>query len=404
MSGTSQTRARSADPRDCVVVAFARTPFGRFGGALSALDVAALGRLAIDEAVARARIDAEAVEALYAGVAMIGGAMLTPARRMVLASSLPERTPSLAVDRACCSGLTALALARRQILAGEADLVIAGGVEALSATPRLLPREMRMRPGPVAADDPLTLRAPFLDKAIAAYTGEEALRNGVTRRMQDEWALESHGRYFEGEAAGHFAAERFAVDMPQARLATDEQPRRDTSLEKLAALATIYGGPTVTAGNAPGLSDGAAFLVLASRAFATAHGLAIRATLRAHAEVAGGPTSGTSTPAEAIRAVIARAGLGIADMRLVEINEAFAATPLVSTLRLADGDPGEARSLRARTNLHGGAVAIGHPLGASGARLVMTLAASLERLGGGAGVAAICGGFGQGDAMIVEVA
>lgn len=384
---------------DCVVVAFARTPFGKFGGALKAIPTPRLGALAINEVVRRARLAPEQVESLHAGVAMIGAGALTPARQMLLQSSLSERTPSLTVDRACCSGMTAIGLAMRAIACSDAEIVIAGGAENLSATPRLLPREWGGRPGPMAVEDPLALRAPFIDGSIATYTGEEALRHGISRAEQDAWALQSHQRYFAAEESGAFASERFAA----AGLEQDEGPRRDTSLEKLASLKTVYGSPTITAGNAPGLNDGAAFVMLATQGRAEREGLPILARLRAYSEVAGGKTSGTSTPAEAITVTLKRAGLGLDAIDLIEINEAYAATPLVSTLRLAEGDKARARALRERTNVNGGAVAIGHPMGASGARLVMTLASALRQRGGGRGVAAICGGFGQGDAILVEV-
>lgn len=384
---------------DCVVVAMARTPFGRFGGALAPLTTAELGAAAIDAVIARAGVPPAAVSSLYAGVAMIGAGMLTPARCMVLQSSLPETTPSMAIDRACCSGLTAIGLAARELAETGDGLIVAGGAENLSATPRLMPRETAARPGALAVIDPLALRAPFLDKAIARYSGEEAIAAGIDRQRQDAWAVQSHQRYFQARANDVFATEI----APLAALATDEGPRADCTIEKLASLRTVYDSPTVTAGNAPGLNDGAAFVMLATRATAQRLGLPVLARLLAYAQVAGGPTSGTSTPATAIAASLARAHRTLEGIDLIEINEAFAATPLVSTLKLADGDERRAGLLRQRTNINGGAVAIGHPLGASGARLVMTLATALRRRGGGRGVAAICGGYGQGDAIIVEV-
>jgi len=384
---------------DCVVVAMARTAFGKFGGALKGTPTARLGAVAIDAAIGRAGVEPAAITALYAGVAMIGAGVLTPARCMVLQSLLLETTPSMAVDRACCSGLTAIGLALRELKDADGGLLLAGGAENLSATPRLLPRETTSRPGVVPMVDPLALRAPFLDKAIAYYTGEEALAVGVDRHQQDAWALQSHQRYFEARARKVFAAEIVPLD----GLSTDEGPRADCTIETLSSLKTVYDSPTVTAGNAPGLNDGAAFVVLATRATAKRRGLPIIARLRGYAQVAGGPTSGTSTPALAIAATLERTGVHLDDIDRIEINEAFAATPLVSTLRLAGGDRSRAEALRQRTNVNGGAVAIGHPLGASGARLVMTLASALRHRGGGRGVAAICGGYGQGDAILVEV-
>ena len=385
--------------RDIVIVASARTAFGRFGGALKALPTSALGVAAIDAVMARAGVAPTAITGLYAGVAMIGAGVLTPARCMVLQSSLPETTPSMAVDRACCSGLTAIGLAVRELTEAGEGLIIAGGAENLSATPRLVPRETGARPGAVAVTDPLALRAPFLDKAIARYTGEEAMAVGIDRAEQDAWAVQSHQRYFDARARGVFDSEI----APLPALAADEGPRADCTIEKLSALSTVYDSPTVTAGNAPGLNDGAAFVMLATRATAQRLGLPVLARLSAYAQVASGPTTGTSTPATAIAAALKRAGRPLDGLDLIEINEAFAATPLVSTLKLADGDKTRANALRQRTNVNGGAVAIGHPLGASGARLVMTLANALGRRGGGRGVAAICGGYGQGDAILVEV-
>lgn len=397
------TARRNGSLRDCVVVAMARTPFGRFGGTLQELSTTQLGALAIDETIRRAAVDADNVDSLHAGVGMIGGGVLTPARRMVLQSRLRDQTPSLTVDRACCSGMTAIGLAMRELAAGEAQLVLAGGAESLSNTPKLLPRSHGIGLVDSEATDPLALRAPFIDGSIATYTGQEALRQGVDRAAQDAWALHSHERYFAAEKAGFFIAERFPVETPAGPIETDESPRSDTSLAKLAALKTIYGSPTVTAGNAPGLNDGAAFVMLASRVCARRLGLPILAKLEAYAQVAGRPTSGTTTPAEAIMASLQRANRHLMTVDLIEINEAYAATPLVSTLHLAKLGGLAIDAVRERTNVHGGAVAIGHPLGASGARIVMTLINGLTRRGGGRGVAAICGGFGQGDALLVEV-
>jgi acetyl-CoA C-acetyltransferase len=248
-----------------------------------------------------------------------------------------------------------------------------------------------------------------VDRQIAVYTGDESLAHGVTREAQDAWALSSHRRYHEAEARGFFECERVAIQAPaptgaMLSIERDESPRNDTTMERLAALPTIYGSATITAGNAPGLNDGAALLLLADARRAMALGLAPLARIVSYAQVAAGRTSGVTTPALAIRAALDRCGLSLEAIDLFEINEAYAATPLVSTLIMADLDRKRAQSLLARTNVNGGAVAIGHPVGASGARLVMTLIAALRARGGGRGAAAICGGFGQGDAVIVEVA
>ncbi len=393
---------------DIVVVAYGRTPFGRFGGVLKDVDAPRLGAMAIDEVLARSRIDPTAVDALYAGVGM-SAATAAPARQALLMSRLPQETPSATVDRACCSGMTTLGNAMKDIRCGEAQAIIAGGFEALSRTPMLTPRQHTRRLGDVVCVDPLVFRGQIVDRPIAVYTGDESVRHGVDRAQQDEWALSSHQRYFAAEAAGYFEPERFAVEVTDARgraqrVAGDESPRADSTLERLAALEPVYGGKTVTAGNAPGLNDGAAFLAVTTRQFALDHGLEPLARLVDYVQVADGPTTGTTTPAKAILKIGQRNGHGPTEWDLLEINEAYAATPLVSTLVLAGNDRAKADKLRERTNAHGGAVAIGHPLGASGARIVMTLINGLRRRGGGRGVAAICGGFGQGDAVMVEVA
>lgn len=395
-------------PDDVVLTAFVRTPFGRFGGGLADLSTARLAALAIDALFDRTTLLPGEIEALYMGVGMIAAATLTPARQAVLLSRLADTTPSLAIDRACCSGMSAIGIGWRDIRLGLADAVICGGADNLSATPLLWPRRRERAIGPVMADDPLTLRTPTVATPIAAYTSEEALGHGIDREAQDGWALSSHERYFAAEAAGYFESERIGVEAPAPKggaiqVTADESPRRDTSRERLASLKPVYGSRTITAGNAPGLNDGAAFVLLVSQRFADVRGLPVLARISHYGQVADGPTSGSYTPAIGIGKILRAAGRTADNLDLIEINEAFAATPLVSTLRLADGDPVAADRLRAKTNRHGGAVAIGHPLGASGARLVMTLANGLHRRGGGRGAAAICGGFGQGDAVLVDV-
>lgn len=384
---------------EVVVTALARTPFGRFNGALRHRSGPELGAAAIDAVMARTRAPAKAVEAVYMGVGMIGSAALTPVRQALLLSGLPSEIPSLAVDRACCSGMTAIGLGFKDIRLGAADCVLSGGLESLSRTPLLMPRNRERPLGQLVLDDPLLLRGAVVDLPIAAYTSEEALRHGVERAAQDAWALESHRRYFAAEAQGYFDFERVALP----ELQSDESPRRDSTLERLADLKTVHGAKTITPGNAPGLNDGAAALVLISARKARELDLPVLARIRDYAQVSEGPTSGSYTPAIAIGRLLERNALDVDRLDLLEINEAFAATVLVSTLRLAGGDARAAERIRARTNVHGGAVAIGHPLGASGARLVMTLINGLRRRGGGLGAAAICGGFGQGDSLLLEV-
>jgi acetyl-CoA C-acetyltransferase len=392
-----------------VVAAVARTPFGRFNGVLRERTGPQLGATIIDQVCARAQLPAGGVDAVYMGVGMIGSAVLTPARQAVLLSQLPNETPSLAVDRACCSGMTAVGIGFKDIKSGAAETVISGGFESLSHTPLLMPRTRERALGELVLEDPLLLRAPdYIGGSISSYTAEEALKHGVDRAAQDAWAVESHRRYFAADAAGYFDFERLPISVPNGKsgeqvVAKDESPRRDTSVEKLAALKTVRGSKTITPGNAPGLNDGAAALVLLSEKKAREFCVPVLARICGYAQVSEGPTSGSYTPAIAIERLLQRHGLTPDRFDLIEINEAFAATVLVSTLRLAGNDAAAAEKLRARTNLHGGAVAIGHPLGASGARLVMTLINGLRRRGGGLGAAAICGGYGQGDSILIEV-
>ena len=386
------------------LVAAARSPFGKFFGALSHYSAVQLGAICIDQLLERTGIEPASVDTLFAGVGMAAAGTFTPARQAVLKSRLPDTTTSMAVDRACCSGMTAIGLAYREILAGDVQLAICGGFESLSRTPLLASRQ-RGRPGDpsgwdpeAGVEDPLLLKSPFGDQAIAQYTGKEALARGISRAHQDIWAVQSHERYFSAETAGLFAAERFAL--PELKL--DEGPRANSSLASLGRLSTIYDSPSITAGNAPGLSDGAAFVALATPNRAQQLGLKPLARLLDHVSVADGPTSGSYTPALAIKRLLSRTRIPLGDLALLEINEAYAATPLVSTLELAGGDAARAEQLRQRCNIRGGAVAIGHPLGASGARITMSLAHSLLARGGGRGAAAICGGFGQGDGLLLE--
>ena len=390
--------------RSCHIVAFARTPFGKFQGALAPLEPRELGRLVVDEVVRRAAVPPDRIDALYAGVGMLAGGALTYVRQLLMTSVLPETTPSLAVDRACCSGMTALGLAYKDIRLGEAELIIAGGFDGLSNTPYLLPRQRSARPGNLDLGDPLLLRTPLLDRSISQYTSDEALEHGIDRAAQDRWALRSHQLYFAEHDRGGFDDERIAVPgQTGALLEADEAPRRDASIGALERLKTVYGTATITPGNAPGLSDGAAFLALASGAACAALGLHPVAEIVDYVQVASGPTSGSYTPAIGVQRLLDRNALSVGDLDAIEINEAFAATPLVSLARLAGMDAAAAKALAARTNQRGGAVAIGHPLGASGARITMSLAQTLRYRGGGIGAAAICGGFGQGDALLLRV-
>lgn len=391
---------------DAVVVSVARTPFGKFGGRLRNISTPKLGALLIDELLKRTPIDPEKFDNVFLGTAVLGGAVLSPARQSILLSRLSDSVASMNVDRACCSGATAIGLALRHIQTGDSELSIAGGAENMSNTPFLLHHaRWGHKLGDFKVEDFLHLRSPFAGSAIAKYVGEVALQYGVTRQLQDEWAYTSHHRYFKALDSGKIADEVFPVYLEDGvtAMSQDECPRHDCDLEKLLQLPTVYDSPTVTAGNAPPLSDGAAGIVVASREFALTHGLPVLGTLLAHVAISERHTSSAYIPALAINKLLQRSGISLKDVELVEINEAFAATALVSMKVLSETNSIPFEELTMKTNVNGGSVAIGHPLGASGARITISAINELRRRGGGYACVAICGGYGQGDAILIKV-
>ncbi|MBI3370937.1 MAG: thiolase family protein [Betaproteobacteria bacterium] len=381
-----------------------RTPFGRFGGKLREFSAVELGALAAKGVLARAGIQpAELSETIF-GTGILDAATAVPARQINFKVGIPATTPSLTVDRACCSSMTAIGLASMKIRFGEASIVVAGGIESCSQTPFLM-RGTRWgrRLGDFSVEDPMHVRNPITGLALTVVTGNKALEHGVSREEQDEWSYQSHRKYFAAFDAGVYEQEILAVALEgQALLTLDEGPRRETSLEKLAALPTVYGSPTITAGNAPGLNDGASAVILMSQEEASRRGLTPLAEIVAYAQLSGDLESSVYMPGHAILAAAKKAGIGLRDLKCIEINEAFAAMPLVSTKMMAGGDAKELARLRSMTNVNGGSVAIGHPPGASGARVAMAAARELRRRGGGYAAAGICGGFGQADALILK--
>lgn len=388
------------------VVGLARTPFGRFGGALRDVDVRDLGAAAIATAVERSGCHRDAVDEVVLGV-NFPGSRRSIARQAALRAGLPDSLNAVTVDRACCSSLTAVRLAARGLLTGDTTIAVAGGAENLSAVPYFLETaRFGKRLGPIVLDDQLVVSCPHTGVPRAVQAADEALSLGIDRAAQDDWAARSHDRYWSAADSGPFD-EIFPVEpetLPgAAELAADESPRREVSAETLAGLPTVNGSATVTAGNAPGLSTGATALVLTdgTRLPADAQPLA---RIVAFGTASGPAPRIGNTPAVAARLALDRAGIDLDDVAVIEINEAFAAVPLVATLALADGDACLADELRARTNQRGGAVAIGHPTGATGARLVMSAIAALRARGGGLGLVAICGGVAEAEAVVVEVA
>ncbi|MFE2420801.1 thiolase family protein [Streptomyces hokutonensis] len=381
----------------------ARTPQGRYGGALASVRPDGLAALVVGEAVRRAGIPAEEVDEVILGAANQAGEDNRDVARMaVLLAGLPHTVPGYTVNRLCASGLTAVASAAQAIRAGEADLVVAGGVESMTRAPWVMakPGTPWAKPGEVH-DTSLGWR--FTNPRFAAQdtlsmgeTAEEvAALDGITRADSDAFALRSHQRAVTAQELGHFDREIVAVAVKGGEVTRDEGPRPGTTLEKLGSLRTIFrAGGIVTAGSSSPLSDGAAALVVASGAAVRRHGLTPRARIVTSASAGVQPHLMGLGPVPATEKALARAGWGTGDLDAVELNEAFAAQALAVTRRLKlDED---------KVNADGGAIALGHPLGCSGARILLTLLGRLEREDARRGLATLCVGVGQGVAMLVE--
>jgi acetyl-CoA C-acetyltransferase len=332
------------------------------------------------------------------------------ARQTLLRAGLPAEIPSVSLDKACVSAMSAVHYGCRAMIAGEIRSAIAGGATSFSREP-LIVRGVRwkgFRLGHVTMEDPLYGLGYRDFNPVSVDTDNVAAEYGISRQEQDEWALRSHQNYGKAWQQGKFKDEIMVLETPQKSgqpqtLQIDEQYRPDVSLEKLAALPGIYGCKGVTAGNAPGLNDGAAAILFMTRAKAEELGLEPLAEIVAMSSIAIRPDRLPEAPAIASKKVLERAGLTLDEIKVMEINEAFAAVPLVSTLLLAGNDPRKAEGIRAKTNVNGSAIATGHPNTASGARLIMNIMYELRRLGGGYGLAAICGGLAQGDACVIKV-
>ena len=400
---------------EVVVISAVRSPFGKFGGVLKDFTLPKLGGLVVAEAIRRASIGPDDVEEVATGVNLPGGDR-SIARQLLISAAIPPNRVAYTVDRACCSSMAAVNMASRSIRLGEANVAVAGGVENMSKVPYFL-NDLRWghRLGDVTLKDQLVIACPMTGKPRAVQAGEEAVEYGVSREEQDRWAWRSHQNYCKAKELAKFKDELMSIEVRQEReqplvVAEDESPRADATVEKLAKLPTIYGSATVTAGNAPGLSTGASALVLASRKETQRRDKRPLATLTGWAMASGHPDRIASIPAESARIALEKAGKSIDDIDLIEINEAFAAVPLISTLILAGRDRAKAEAIRAKTNVNGGAIALGHPTGATGARLIITLIYELRRLRKAAGadrpyygLATLCGGIGEGEAVIVKV-
>jgi acetyl-CoA C-acetyltransferase len=400
---------------DVVVVSAVRTPFGKFGGTLKDVPSIDLGAMVIREVLKRVNVKGEEVEETYYGSAVpaeVGLETDVPARQATLKAGMPPEAVSITLDRACCSSLAAVRLGHRAIRAGEIQIALGVGAENMSRTPLLAPPETRWgsRLGNIQLWDGLFALGYKGFKPVAIDAGEVALEYGVTREDQDRWAYQSQMKYAKAFAEGKFSIgeELMRVEISQKKgspivFERDEFPKPDTTLEKLAKLPLVYGSPTVTAGNAPGLDTGASALLIMSETKAKEKGLKPLAKILSMVATATTPRLIAAIPGFTIQKALEKAQLSLDQIDLIEINEAFAAMPLVSAKILANGDLEKKESILARTNVNGGAIALGHPVGASGARILMTLIYELRRRGGGIGVASICGGLAQGDGAVVQV-
>lgn len=385
-----------------VVTAATRTAFGRLGGTLRGRDAVDLGALVVGELLRRTQLPADAIDSVVMGNVLPTNGM-TPTRQVALRAGLAVTTTSLTIDRACCSAMTAVGIARSNLLEGQSEIAIAGGTEAMSATPYLIRGRWGTPIGVPQIEDPLLMVNEHLQEPRVRYVAETALERGEDRRCQDEWAVESQRRYESAWRDGKFADEIMPIDVGGGPFCRDEQSRPETTLERLAGLPTIYGSKTITAGNATGLSDGAAAVIMTTESRARSLGLAPLAHLLSYAAISGEPRRSVELPARAIAKALTLTELDARDIQLFQVNEPYAATVLVTTQDLADMTGRSLADVRSRTNVNGDAIAIGHPIGASGARVLMHLIYELRRRGGGYGAAAICGGIGQSDALIVRV-
>src|SRR5579862_8001448 len=388
-----------------VILGSARTPIGKLGGGLAPLDAPSLGAVAMAGALERAGVAPEQVEHIVMGTVLQAGQGMIPSRQAQVRAGVPLTTSSETINKVCASGMRAVALLDVAIRAGDVEVGLGGGMESMSNAPYLLSgARFGYRMGDQTAVDAMVhdgLQSPWSGKHMAAEATEVAAELEITRLEMDRWAARSHERAVAAMDDGRFAEEIVAVTVPSRRepvvVEQDEAPRRDTTLEALAKLPPIFvADGSHTAGNSPGVNDGAGALVVASEEWAREHDRAPLAMILATGQVADEDFRALArTPAGAARVALAKAGLEPSDVDLWEINEAFASV-VIGSVRMLGIDED-------RVNVNGGAVALGHPIGASGARILASLVHELRRRGGGVGCAAICSGGAQGDAVIVRV-
>ncbi len=388
-----------------VIVSGARTPFTKFGGGLSKLTASQLGGIAIKEALVRANWEGNEVDEVILGNVLQAGQGQIPSRQAAKQAGLPWSVPTETINKVCASGMRSVTLADSLIRLGEAETIIAGGMESMSNVPYYMPNaRFGARMGHTELVDGMVydgLTCSFMNVHMGTYGNRVAQELGLSREEQDKWAYRSHKRALAAIDAGRLREEIVPVHVHERKkddviISEDEAPRKDTTLEGLAKLKPVFDRDgTITAGNAPGVNDGAAALLLMSDEKARKEQRTPLATIIAHTSLAVEPENFPKTPGLAIEQLVEKANVPLAEIDLFEINEAFAAVALASK-QIAGLD-------EEKINVNGGAVALGHPIGASGARIILTLAYELKRRGGGLGIASICSGGGQGDALLLHV-
>ncbi|MBM7662426.1 acetyl-CoA C-acetyltransferase [Bacillus mesophilus] len=388
-----------------VILSGVRTPFGKFGGGLSSFSASELGGFAIKEALNRAKVDTEVVQEVIMGSVLQGGQGQLPSRQASRNAGLPWNVKTETINKVCASGMRSVTLADQMIRLGDEEVIVAGGMESMSNAPYILPKaRWGLRMGDAAVTDLMVhdgLTCSFEGVHMGEYGNGVATEMDLAREDQDSWAFRSHQLAMQAIESGRLADEIVPVTVPVRKgdpivITNDEAPRKETSIEALSKLKPVFGAAgSITAGNAPGINDGAAALVLMSEERANKEGREPLATIIGHTAIAVEAKDFPKTPGLVINELLKKTGKTLEEIDLFEVNEAFAAVALASK-EIAGLDPD-------KVNVNGGAVALGHPIGASGARIIITLAHELKRRGGGIGIASICSGGGQGDAIMIEV-
>jgi acetyl-CoA C-acetyltransferase len=393
---------------DIVIVSAVRTPFGNFGGSLKSFKAVELGAAAIKEALHRAGIEGHQVDEVIMGMVVPAGAGQIPGRQASLLSGIPAEVPVVTINKVCGSALKAVTMGVQAIKAGDAEVIVAGGMESMSNVPYTAPDfRWGSRMGNATMKDTLIqdgLWCPVNDVHMAVIASEVAKEFEISRESQDKWALRSQLRWEQAEADGKFKSERMSLDIKTKQgmitFEKDEFPKSGTTLEKLASLPPVFTKDgSITAGNAPGMNDGASAVVIMSGKKAAELGLKPLAKIIDYAQASKDPKYIASVPGLAIQKLLTKRNLTLNNIDLLEINEAFAAVPLVSCKLLGMDE----QAMDEKVNVNGSAIAVGHPIGASGARVLMTLIYELQRQQKKTGIAAICSGMAQGDAVLIEI-